>query len=250
MSVVEDQAEQVCRESLERAMANSAIREPTRRNMLKIDEACRQIQKNRGELTIANVLRTLADLYPGDYPAEQSIRNKTISGDSYREVVAIWRTYQLALARTKKVRTPAPTGDDLPDILLNQLQPEGARMVVLSMRTALRNMRQQFQIIKALNPEHLIQRESTTGSRAKELRPDLTQEEREIVTAFVDTTETASRGLEWDDLGRLLGPDGEALSRPGLLHVLMKILNRVQFGTEGRTLGCAPSYSHGANFPR
>jgi chromosome partitioning protein len=27
-------------------------------------------------------------------------------------------------------------------------------------------------------------------------------------------------------------------------------LNRVQFGTEGRTLGCAPSYSHGANFPR
>jgi CubicO group peptidase (beta-lactamase class C family) len=28
------------------------------------------------------------------------------------------------------------------------------------------------------------------------------------------------------------------------------LLNRVQFGTEGRTLGCAPSYSHGANFPR
>jgi Cu+-exporting ATPase len=30
----------------------------------------------------------------------------------------------------------------------------------------------------------------------------------------------------------------------------VSVLNRVQFGTEGRTLGCAPSYSHGANFPR
>ena len=218
-----EQAKLLRQEALERALASPDIREPTRRNMVKIDKACCRIHEMRGELSTSNVLRVLAELFPGDHPAESSIRNNVKSGQSYQEVIALWRTYQLAIASTKRIKPRAPALDDLPDIILNQLQPEGARMVVLSMRTALRNMRQQTQIIRAVSPDRLIRHQVAPDAQALPAVPVATDEEREILAAFVDSTESASRGLDWDDLGRLLSSDGEPLSRPGLRDVIKKL---------------------------
>ena len=222
MTVITDRAESVRLESLSLLANKSVIRDSTRRNMAKIDEACRRIVQLRDELTISNVVRTLSELYPGDHPAEQSIRNSSRSGEIYREVVAIWRTYTVAAAGNRKTKPVVPVGDDLPDIVLNQIQPEGARMVILAMRTSLRNIRGQIQALKQLTPERLIRHVVPGQQELPEQLPLLNKEERDIVAAFIDTSETASRGLEWDDLGRLLDGDRNPLSRPGLRQVLEK----------------------------
>jgi hypothetical protein len=58
---------------------------------------------------------------------------------------------------------------------------------------------------------------------------------------------TLAKLFKWTMTGKPLG----ASAAIEIGFVLPRgVLNRVQFGTEGRTLGCAPSYSHGANFPR
>lgn len=226
MSNIEDRAEQVRAESLERALANPKIRDSTRATMAKIDEACRRIVGRRGELSIVGTVRMLEELYPGARLAEQTFYNKTSSGACYREVIAIWRTYEQALGQAKKARKALPVPEDLPDILLNQLQPEGARVVVLAMRTSLRNLRRQMQILRELSPDKLVRhRASSTRDAAQATTaPALEDEERQILEAFVDAAETASRGSEWDDLGRLRSDSGEILSRPGLLPVLRKVL--------------------------
>lgn len=224
MTVVSEQAERIRLDSMLLASNNTAIRSATRRNMAKIDEACRHIVEARDELSLVNVVRTLSQLFPGDHPAEQSIRNSSRSGESYREVVAIWRTYTLAVAKTKKIKPISSVEDDLPDIVLNQIHPEGARMVVLAMRTSLRNMRRQIHALKQITPERLI-RHPTSGDEQEAIPAFfLNKEEHSILLAFTDTSETVSRGLEWDDLGRLLDADRKALSRPGLLQVLNRIL--------------------------
>ncbi|MBL6080670.1 hypothetical protein JMJ56_21875 [Belnapia sp. T18] len=168
----------------------------------------------------------IKELHPQRWIAEQTFYNKTPSSFCYREVISIWQTYRRTVDQLRKTRLPSNVQDDLPDILLNQLQPESARVIVLAMRTSLRNMHRQIGMLRSLTPDKLVRHREPAPNAGASLTPlsILTREESDILSAFIDPTEASSRGGAWDDLGRLVA-NGEALSRAGLLQIVMKVLD-------------------------
>lgn len=226
MSAISDRAEEVRRQSFERLLNSPGIRLKTQDNLRKIDGACRAVVEKRGDLSVAGVVRTLRTMHPSLRLAEQTFYNKTEAGGLYREVIAIWRAYEVALDEARNRRQPQRVEDDLPDMLLERIQPEGARAIVLAMRTSLRNLRKQITIMRSLTPDQMIRYTAHPVLTSKQSMPVeiLSLEERGILAAFLDPTEMASRNGQWDDLGRLVSSDSEALSRPGLFYVLEKVL--------------------------
>jgi hypothetical protein len=223
-SVVAQQAESAREQAIGRLLETEKIREPTRRGISKISAACKKTLDEKGELSISNVIRVLKILFPGDHPAEQSVRNKTLAGACYCETIGIWRAYQMSSAGVKKVQLPAEGLEDFPDQLLNRIQPESARIHILAMRSALRNMRGRYQMLHSISPAKLIRH--TASSAAPTDLPqlsELTAADREALSAFINVAEMASRGLSWDDIGRLLDRDGRPISRPGLHDCLNKL---------------------------
>jgi len=157
--------------------------------------------------------------------AETHVRNSSLSGDAYKQVIAAWKTHAEAVGRAKKVEIPSVGSEDFPDTLLNVVEPRSARLLIVSMRTALRNMRRQFQMLQSITPEKLIRHEVTSETPvlpAIERAREFSEAEREAIAMFLDPIEMGARGFNWDSVGRLCTESGEVVSRPGLRSALEK----------------------------
>lgn len=227
VSLVQKQAEETLREALEKALADGRVRERTRESMRKISQACKVIVDRGGQLTISDISRQLDTLFPESHPAEQSIRNNTPSGRSYRKVIAAWRVYTEGLSKIRKAIPASEEPADFPDMLLSILEPREARFRILAMRTALRNLRSQMQIIQSVSPGMLV-RHTTSQSQlepaptSSSRRNQFNTQELEALRALLNETELTTRGYQWDKMGRLCTLSGGIISRAGLRSALEK----------------------------
>ena len=199
-----------CKASEERERAidalinSSAIRSNTKDAARKINQACHQLDAEGGPLSIKGVIRKLAQMFSNDYPAESSIRNATSSGKVYRGVIEAWRTYQMAKKplATKLIKEPIEA--DLSDSLLLTIQPEATRIIVLLMRTALRNTRRQFQLLQSLSSDRIV-RTGVGGGRSSqaEVKRQLPAVDADVIKAFLDEKLCSARGVSWGRRGQL-----------------------------------------------
>ena len=218
-------------ESVTRLLSVAGMRSGTVNTAKQIDAACRHIDVQNGKLSVSNVARVLRNLYPGESPAESSIRNKTETGAIYRAVIDAWRTYRLAKSPAATRAGPELGDPDIPDLVLHQIQPEAARFAVLAMRTALRNVRRQLQLAMSLTPDRLVRSvgvrpaSSQSAASGESSGPTtLSRDEVETIAAFLAEAESAVRGLHWSPVGQLENDSGEPLSRPGLADALRRAM--------------------------
>lgn len=225
-SIVERQAGLARTGSIKKLSDDPRLRERTRIGIGRVSEACERIVESKGRLSISNVARALAEFRPSDHLAEQSIRNNSASGKAYRQVIAAWRLYAEAVAVPKIASQRSTVAEDFSDSLLQSIEPKAARIGVLSIRTELRNLRRQFQILQSVSPEKLIR--GGNGEIQKDTVPPaakLSAAEREALECLLDDTELASRGCKWDKMGRLMVDSAKPLSRPSLKSALQKALS-------------------------
>lgn len=225
MSVVEQRAAEERVQAIKKLLDRADLRSTTKQTIRKIDSACHEIDRLSQAMSIRNVVRTLARLYPGDSPAESSIRNSTASGVAYRAVVDAWCIYAIAKAPVGRVPRAAPD-PEMSDSMLNQIEPSSARMLVLSMRTALRNMRRQYQLLQSMTPEKLIRVEGGVGGNKDvgSATAKLRAEHAAVIVAFLDPQLCRARGVKWNDVGQLVLDDETPLSSPGLEDALRSVL--------------------------
>lgn len=209
--------------AIEELVESPALRANTKKSAGKISAACERLDGEGARLSIRNVVRELMRLFPDEYPAESSIRNSTASGKIYRGIIEAWRVYQIA-------RSPVPVrlaqegiDADLPDSMLLAIQPETTRLAVLLMRTALRNIRRQFQLLQSLSAERLVRSGPGMGSYngPAEL---LTGADLDVIKNFLDEKQCRARGANWNGRGQLTDEQGNSLSEPGLQDTLLRVI--------------------------
>lgn len=221
---IRDQAGQNRVVAVAELLRRKGITKSTIDRVAQIDSACAQIDRRGQPFTIKNVVRALQSMYPNSAPAESSIRNRTLAGDTYRGVIDAWRTYRLA---NSPVRSSTSAADaDISDGMLNEIRPDSARLLVLMMRTALRNMRRQNQILQAgFLSMPAIATSDSHGHKAH--RADqLAKRQIDSIRALLDAKECLARRISWNAAGQLLDDAGNALSRPGLREALEHVVHR------------------------
>lgn len=234
-SILKRQATEQRIAAISELLASKDIGNATVARAKQVDAACAQMDKEGRPFTIRNLTRVLKAMYSSDYPAESTIRNRTNAGNTYRGVLNAWRTYRIA-STTSAARQESVESSDLSDALLNEIRPESARLTVLMMRTSLRNLRRQYQILQTgvgqismSEPKVPVASQQSSDRAAEEI---FTAHDVSLLRAFVDESECAARGVSWDLKGQLLDSYGSALSRPGLKVVLDSILKRHLNGSE------------------
>lgn len=236
--MTEEQAKKARLEAIETAKRNVSIRSDTKRKMDLVDEACRAIVENGRPLSVPQVVRVMKEKFPSDALSISSISNQTTAGDAYKEVISAWKNYAAVIGSAKPVKMPITVSDDVTDLMLSQLKPREIIPTILAMRTSLRNARKQLQLHQIVNTSRPLDHDSTVGlgivkqitgpSLVGEDRNAFTENDIEVLKAFLNPVESRANGLYWNEIGQLMNESEEQLSRPGLNDAIRKVLSAIE----------------------
>ncbi|REG59675.1 hypothetical protein B0G80_2446 [Paraburkholderia sp. BL6669N2] len=232
MKTVSNRADEVRKATIQKLQEGGTFRTSTIGVSERIDETCARIAKDSGPLTITNIVEVFNQLFPNSSIGESTIRNKTASGGLYRGVIEAWRTCEFSKSHGRVTGKSLPHSAEIPDSLLNRIEPEEARLSVLLLRTALRNTITQLHVLQGLSPQRLIHgtdhdSSNATKTEEKSAAMKVSNADLHCVRAFIDEIELAIRGLSWGNEGQLVAVHQGACSGPGIKDALLKLLERV-----------------------
>ena len=232
--MTQEQAKVARIEAIEKAMASEKIRSDTQRKMKLVDATCSAILEKGRPFSVPEVVRTMKEKFPGEALSSSSISNQTSAGDAYKEVISAWKNYAAVVGTIKPVKMPATASDDISDLVLSQVKPKEIIPTILAMRTSLRNARKQLQLHQIVNSSKALDHEATIRNGAiKQIGVDsvvqpheasLTENDIDVIKAFIDPVELGAYGLHWNEIGQLINDSDESISRPGLKDAFIKVI--------------------------
>jgi hypothetical protein len=222
----DDIADQRRDETLKEIFATPKVRAKVLARAQRISIACEKLTKQSRPLTISNITVATRELFTDDEIGASTIWNKTSSAAIYRRVVDAWKVWLISKDKLKSTAPKVGINTEIPDSMISRIEPPEARLMVLLVREALRNTRNQLNAMQSLTSERLIRPTATRQSTGPSERTRaLSREALATIRSVLDTEEMRLRGFQWGETGELIAINADSRSSAGVQDALLEVLN-------------------------
>lgn len=222
-------------EGVYRAILSSLKSEQARINLENTHAICRGLVVDvKIKPTVSIVVKHLAANYPGQYPKEQTIRNRRNgSRNPYKSLIEAWQVAAEVIALPKrKIERSAEWDIGDGDVLA--IQDPALRHKVLLLWNQNRSYKAQLDILNQWKGKQPVALSSTgknipppTNCESASVISD--QVEIDAIIDFLDARKMKARGLERTEMGGVrLKSSGRELASPGFIDALERLVGATQ----------------------